>query len=183
MEYDDVMVDLETFGSGQNACVVQIGACYFDRLTGGIGATFKTTIDAGSAVASGAQIDADTIYWWLSQSKEAINSITANPKAGIELAFSQLNLFLKDSKYIWSHATFDFVIIMETLRRLKIKPLFHYRNARDIRTLIDISGIDIKRDPHPRVGVHHDGLDDAIYQAQYCAAAVKHLFRLAGSST
>lgn len=170
----DVMLDFETFGNGNNACVVQIGACYFDRVTGEIGAKFKCNVDAQSATESGAKIDASTVYWWLSQSKEAVYSVTADPKKSVTDAFLELNNFLKDSKCIWSHATFDFVILSETLKRLGIKPLFSFRAARDIRTLVDLADIDLKELPR-NTGVHHDGLDDAIYQVNYCVVALNLL--------
>jgi hypothetical protein len=171
----DVMVDIETLGNGNRACIVQIGACYFDRKTGEIGKTFKVNIDAATAVASGAEMDASTVYWWLSQSKEAIESITKDPKVPIKQAMEDLNQFFQGAKCIWSHATFDFVIIQGTLRRLGIKPLFQYKSARDIRTLMDLSGI--KKSEAKRVGTHHDGLDDAIFQVAYCVEAMNALIK------
>lgn len=169
----DVMVDIETLGNGKNACVVQIGACYFDRLTGEIGETFKVNIDARSAVKEGAELDADTVYWWLRQSPEAIASITAEPLNEIRKAFFALNLFLQDAKYIWSHATFDFVILTETYKRLDIKPTFRYNAARDIRTLVDLAKISTVATP--REGLHHDGLADALHQVKYCVLAFQKL--------
>lgn len=166
----DVMIDFETLGNGKNACVVQVGACYFNRFTGEIGETFKANIDAGSAIKSGAEMDADTVIWWLSQSKEAIGSILEKPMLDITTAFYTLNEFLKNARAIWSHATFDFVILSETMKRLQIKPLYTFRAARDIRTLLDLSGIDYK--VFPREGIHHDGLADAIHQVKYCTAAL-----------
>lgn len=172
----DVMIDLETFGNGKDACVVQIGACYFDRVTGEIGKKFKVNIDAESAVRSGAVIDASTVYWWLSQDQKAIQSVIADPKVSIELAFKSLNVFLENAETIWSHATFDFVIIMETFKRLEIKPSFSFRSARDIRTLTDLA--EMKKENFPRdTGVHHDALDDAIYQVKYCVPCLNAISR------
>lgn len=170
----DVMIDLETFGNGKNACVVQIGACYFDRVTGEVGETLKYNVDARSAAESGAQLDADTVYWWLSQSKEAVASVTADPKQSIDFVFRQLNGFLDKAQCIWSHATFDFVIVMETFKRLGIKPSFSFRAARDIRTLVDLAKLDTKLFRRT-VGTHHDALDDAIFQVNYCVAALNLL--------
>lgn len=171
----DVMIDFETLGNGKNAAICQIGACFFNRRTGEIGATFKMNIDARSSVESGADLDADTIYWWLSQSPEAIKSITVgSPLENIMLAMNALNVFLAGAKQIWSHATFDFVILQETMKRLKIKPTFKYNAARDIRTLMDLA--DIPKEQWPkREGTHHDGLDDAIYQVSYCVMALQKL--------
>lgn len=172
----DCMLDLETLGNGENKCVVQIGACYFDRTTGEIGKTFKVNVDAKSATDEGFQLDAPTVYWWLSQSQAARESILAEPRIPIRDAFSQLSDFLVDATCIWSHATFDFVTVMETYRKLDIKPQFSYRTARDIRTLIDLLNISI--DKTPRDGVHHDGLSDAIHQVKYCMLAFEKLAQL-----
>lgn len=170
------MIDLETLGNGENKCVVQIGACYFDRTTGTIGETFKVNVDAKSATDAGFQLDASTVYWWLQQSQEARDSITAKPLLPIRDAFHQLDVFLCDAKCIWSHATFDFVTVMETYRKLNITPTFSYRTARDIRTLVDLFNISINKTT--REGVHHDGLADAIHQVKYCMKAFEKLEQL-----
>ncbi len=41
----DCMIDFETLGTGPDAAIIQVGACYFDRVTGEIGATFKRNFD------------------------------------------------------------------------------------------------------------------------------------------
>ncbi len=167
------MIDIETFGNGNRACIVQIGACYFDLESGEIGETFKLNIDARTSVKAGGEIDADTVYWWLSQSREAIDSVIATPQIDIYSAFKDLNVFLGNAKEIWSHATFDFVIISDMYRKLGIKPSFRYTAARDIHTLMSLSGLKVTTTK--REGVHHDGLADAIFQVAYCVEAYKHL--------
>lgn len=168
------MLDFETFGNGKNALVIQIGACFFDRVTGEIGYTFKLNVDAVSAAKSGGEFDASTIYFWLSQSSEAIKSVTDEPRVPIKDAFILLNDFLKQAKAIWSHATFDFVILQETLKRLDIKPSFRYSVARDIRTLQDLSkGVYAKS--FKREGTHHDALEDCKFQVKYCVAALNSI--------
>lgn len=171
----NVMLDFETFGNGKNACVVQVGACFFNKGTGEIGKTFLQNVDAKSAVRSGADMDAEPIYWWLKQSKEAIESVTKPPLMDIRDVFSELNDFLEDVDNIWSHATFDFVILQETLKRLNIKPKFSYRSARDIRTLNYLSKVSTKEPMFVRQGIHHSALDDCIFQVTYCVHAMKML--------
>ena len=169
----DVMIDIETFGNGNRACIVQVGGCYFDRYTGEIGETFKMNIDATSSVKAGCEIDADTIYWWLGRSEEAIRSITETPRIDVSGAMVAFNHFLKDAGNVWSHATFDFVIVTNTFKLLGIKPSFHYRAARDIRTLVNLAGTDtykIKRE-----GTHHDALADCLHQVNYCVEAFNRL--------
>jgi hypothetical protein len=168
-----VMLDLETFGNGKNACIVQIGACYFNKKTGEIGEMFKMNVNAASSVDEGSKMDADTVYWWLKQSKEAIESITADPKLPLYQAMTALNLFLADADEIWSHATFDYVIIMETLKMLGMKPRFPYRAARDIRTLTALAKTKVSS--VAREGVHHDALADCLHQVKYCVECFKIL--------
>ncbi len=169
----DVMLDFETLGNGKNALVCQVGACYFDRVTGEIGATFKMNIDARTAQKSGGEFDADTVYWWLSQSREAIDSFTKGELVPIEKAMNDLNDFFEPCKAIWSHATFDFVVLTETLKRLGIKPKFRYKVARDLRTAVDLGKITISK--VTREGVHHDALDDCKHQVKYLVEALNRL--------
>ena len=173
MNIHDVMIDLETLGNGDHAAICQIGACYFDRYTGEIGNTFKINVNAASAAKHGGQLDASTVYWWLSQSQEARDSILADPKLDIVDAMNKLNAFLAGAHRIWSHATFDFVIISNTFRKLGIKPLFSYRAARDIRTLVDLANVTVTKTE--RTGTHHDGLADALHQVKYCVKAINKL--------
>lgn len=169
----DVMLDLETLGNGTNKCIVQIGACYFDRETGIIGDTLKINVDAESHVRHGGELDAKTVYWWLSQSHEAIDSIIAQPRMDIVQAFDQLNIFLSKAKAVWSHATFDFVTIQDTFKQLNIKPLFHYRVARDLRTVVDLAKVTV--DKQLREGTHHDALEDCKFQVKYCVASLNKI--------
>ena len=164
-----VMIDFEALGNGKHACVVQMGACYFGAMHELPDVrTFKLNVNAEDAMRNGAEMDASTVYWWLSQSPEAIKSILAEPRVPEVEAFTQLNDFLAPADEIWSHATYDFVILTEALKRLAIKPKFSFRTARDIRTLHALSGFD--RKSIKREGTHHDALDDAVYQARYVIA-------------
>lgn len=166
------MIDLETFGTGTNACVVQIGACYFDE-QGNIGKSLKMNVDGIDSQKNGGVIDASTIYWWLEQSEEARKGISNkifNNSYAEKYAWECLNSFLSEAKEIWSHATFDFVIMTEAFKRLQLKPTFHYRAARDIRTLLSVTNYQKKLQ---RVGVHHDALDDCKFQVAYCTDAMR----------
>lgn len=168
----DVMIDLETLGTGKDAAIIQIGAAYFDRLTGEVGDTFKRNINLVSAVKEGGEIDASTVLWWLSQSKDAQNSIL---EEGVPVghALVALNTFLKGAKASWSHASFDMPILISAMNRVDITPTLHYRATRDIRTLVDLSGVTIDWDS--RKGTHHDALDDCLFQIKYCVEAFKLL--------
>jgi hypothetical protein len=149
---------------------VQIGACYFDRKTGEIGETFLIDIDADSSARAGFKFDASTVFWWLQQSDETRRSVFGSElsRTDVREAINEFNSFSKKAKAIWSHATFDFVIIMNHFDRLNIKPNFHYRAARDLRTLTDLANLQREDfEKYKRVGVHHNALDDCIYQVKY----------------
>lgn len=167
------MLDFETLGNGKDKCVCQIGMVYFDTQTGELGKQYKANIDAATHIAKGAKIDAATVYWWLKQSQAARDSITEAPLRDVTEVFLEVNEFLKDAKYIWSHATFDFVTLTDTLKQLEIKPIFSYKAGLDIRTLVFLSGIQF--DSHIREGTHHDALHDAIFQVKYCTDAISKL--------
>ena len=169
----DVMIDLETFGGSPDACIVQIGAVWFDRLTGELGKKFKKNIDANK----NGRIEASTVYWWLTQSENARQSVCSEPRDLKSIALYDLNQFLEGCENIWSHATFDFVILMQSFKEVNIKPNFSFRQARDIRTLLDLSRVnwDEVDKLFPRKGTHHDALDDAIFQAAYCSYALQHI--------
>ncbi len=173
MSFKDVMLDLETLGNGKNKAICQIGACYFDRESGEIGETFKVNVDAATHVEYGAELDSKTVYWWLSQSREAQDSILAEPRLHILNAFQQLNGFLSGAKAIWSHATFDFVAIQETFKQLKLTTSFHYRTARDLRTVVDLGKVTVNK--QIREGTHHDALEDCKFQVKYCVAAFRKI--------
>jgi len=161
-----VMIDFETLGNGKNACIAQVGACYFG---GALQLPVKLNFDTEDCVKHGAELDASTVYWWLAQSTEARNSILEQPRVLEYEGLLILNDYLREADEIWSHATFDFVILMEALKRRGIKPSFSYRVARDIRTLNALCPT-FDQKSIVREGTHHDALDDAMYQAEYVMA-------------
>lgn len=170
---NDVMIDFETLGNGKNKCLCQIGAVYFDRISGELGTEFKANIDARTHTKYGGQLDADTVYWWLKQSDNARVSIMTEPLQDIKEVMTNLNIFLSTAKRIWSHATFDFVTLQETLKQLEIKPLFKYSSGLDLRTLTYLGKV--KVDNVKREGTHHDALDDCKHQVKYAVASLNSI--------
>lgn len=171
-KFKDVMLDLETMGTSHIAPIIQIGACYFDRETGELGRRFKSNIKLSSAMEAGMVPDADTIAWWMQQSEEARSSVMSNGLV-LHTVLSRLNDFLEGGEQLWSHATFDAVILTNAMKLCGMWPKISFRGMRDIRTLVDLAGIDIYE--MPRVGTHHDALDDCYYQVGYCVECFKVL--------
>lgn len=81
------------------------------------------------------------------------------------------NFFTQES-IIWSHATFDFVIVQNYLKTLNLTTM-HYRSARDLRTLVDLSGINL--DNYDWSRKTHNALDDCKFQIKYTVDALNML--------
>lgn len=166
-----VMLDIECLGnSPETACIVQIGAAYFNPHTGDISHAFSVNVSPINQ--KGAVLEGSTVMWWLDQSKEAQNAVFKNEQESLSLALLKLNDFLEGVDCIWSHATYDFVIIVEAFKREQIKPKFSYKNGMDIRTLKYLSGLEISQ---TREGVHHNALDDVKFQIKYVVEMLRKL--------
>lgn len=164
------MIDFETLSTDDSPCVVQIGACYFNPDTGEIGRKYSSVIDPIDAQNNGAKIDASTVLWWLKQDKLIQNQVFVQGESE-KSAFIGLQVFLKDSKRIWSKpSTFDWRILDQTFKRLGLAVLDH-RSSRDMRTIMDLyTGHLPKFNGTPHVALH-----DSIHQAECVSAAFKQI--------
>lgn len=166
----DVSIGLETFGTGQDAYVLSIGAAKFDIHTGEIldGLHIKTVCDPNKY-----RLDIDTIFWWMNQGNVARSNIISGNRLPIIEALTELSSFIDRKDYVWGNgATFDISILEHAYETEIGKIPWKFWNARDMRTLIDIAeakGFDKKS--IKRNGIHHSALDDAVYQAQVMANA------------
>lgn len=178
---NDIMIDLETLSTRNDAAILSIGACFFDLQSGDIGGTFHRHISIDDSELRG-HISADTVKWWLTQSDDA-RAMIANNKNGKKLAgalfdFREFVPSKKDMK-LWSNgATFDLVIIRNALDRHGITAPWQYWQERDTRTIVDtaerITGINAAKSIEFD-GIKHDALSDAIHQAKYVSKAFELL--------
>ena len=168
---NDLMIDIETMGTGHNAVMIQLGAVWFDRKTGELGKSFCRSISEADACRLGFKTDPQTKKWWSFQNQDVLKDIQDNEEP-VEVVLKDFVEFLGDTKgvQIWSHATFDFVIVNNYLKTLKLKPMF-YRAARDIRTLVDLADIDLTA-YNWEDGKTHNALDDCRFQVKYCVDAL-----------
>lgn len=170
--YKDLMIDIETLGTTPGSVITQIGGCYFDRATGKLGETFCMNIRIQDSLDKGFIVDGGAIRFWFEQNDEARKSIII----GAEDLLSVLNrfkVFCKDAKAVWSHATFDVPLLGWAFKHVGLGQPFPYRNARDIRTLVDLSKVAYKK--YEKTGVSHNALDDCIHQIRYCTVCFKQL--------
>lgn len=174
---NDLMLDLETMGNEPGSAIVEIGAVYFSR-SGEIGERFQVRISLEDCMREGLTVNASTINWWLTQSEEARRRITECEftrmvPTSLRQALEAFHLFYKPRTLVWSHATFDFVLLQAAYRKLGGLSPMDYRCARDLRTLLDLARIDITK--IPRVGTHHSAIDDCMFQVECCERAFTEL--------
>ena len=167
-----VMMDIETYGTAPNSCVVIIGAYCFDTKKPLEGKHFYERIKPESAVRAGLMMDQDTVDWWSKQTPEARAEMDRATVEGGELVdvlghFSDWYKALlqeNDLKKIpvWGNgATFDNVLVACAYRVLDKKLPWNYRADRCYRTLSALW----PNVPFERVGVYHNALDDCKSQA------------------
>ncbi len=168
----DIMLDLETMGSGPNAAIVSIGAVEFNLETGHLGESFYQVITLSTSVQYGGVMDADTVLWWLRQDDEARQAI-ARPGVHITVALVEftkwLNSYNRDVNNVkmWGNgAAFDNVILASAYRNNMLPQPWKHWNDRCYRT-VKSQHRDVKL---VRTGTHHNALDDAISQAQHLIA-------------
>jgi exodeoxyribonuclease VIII len=176
------MIDLETLGLTPDGVIVSIGAVQFDLVTGKIGDTFYINVSAESCQQYGLKINASTVEWWLSQDQAAVNAWLQGTSESLPEALKLFNqwvsgVFSPKKPTVWSNgATFDIVLMRNAYTVTGLKCPWHFRNERDVRTLVGLAKLGRAKPPTSgRTGTHHNALDDAQYQAAYCHEAYKFI--------
>lgn len=166
----NIMLDLETMGTGVDAPIISIGACYFDPGTGDIGDVFHEQID----MSTNGTIEASTVIWWMQQDDDARSKFYDNANAEhIDDVLKAFSDFVNPSAAVWGNGiAFDNSKIINAYESRGLVAPWRFWNDRDVRTMVALGqaiGIDPKRD-FPFEGVKHDALADAIHQAKYVSA-------------
>lgn len=176
MIYDNLMIDTETLGNAPDSAVIQLAACKFEPFAGGkITSTFSSYIKAIDG-----SVNIETILWWMQQpySKDIaskIDKIGHSSEKSISNFVSWFNdtatrqripyalQEVSDNTPVWAHGSdFDLPIVRNMAAKHGVKLPWKYSMVRDTRTLYAIKG----KPTIAREGIHHDALDDCIYQAK-----------------
>lgn len=169
----NIMIDLETLSLQPNAVVLSLGAVLFDEHQ--IIDTFYAM--CGAKHQTTRHIDIDVVGWWAKQSLDADFDELINSTNNPNLISMDFVLWVNKYKFIkdvvvWGNGSdFDNVIINNFLAEQGAR-CFSYYNFRCFRTtkkLLPLTNDEIPK----RHGVHHNALDDAIYQAQYLQVICK----------
>jgi exodeoxyribonuclease VIII len=165
------MLDLETFGNGNDAVIASIGAVKFNETE--ILDEFHVGVDPASCQALGLKMDASTIIWWLHPDRtEAREQLLALERVDLASALVGFNDWIGEPLPIWGNgSTFDNVILRSAYRAAGIEypaPFWLDRCYRTVKALAP--GIQLVRE-----GTHHDACDDARCQAKHLQAIAAHL--------
>lgn len=165
--FKHLMVDLETLSTGSMAVICSIAAIPFDPYTGKTGEAYKCKINIQSCLDRGLRVDAETIYWWFAQSKEAQASLCSDlwelPAVLANLS-SFIALELEQNYKIWAKGpSFDLSKLADAYRACKINIPWHHSNERCVRTELD--GYEtLVKDQVPFEGERHCAEADARHQ-------------------
>lgn len=164
------MIDLETIDTNPTAGILSIGIVAFNPDTGEVGPSLYRRLGYDQALQFGTQ-SASTIEWWQKQS-EAARTEAFTGQHDATIAAFEVSEFIATTAGVWGNgATFDITITEHWLNATGVGVPYRYGMARDCRTVEELAKrIGISRKQFTRAGVHHNALDDAIYQAQYISA-------------
>lgn len=174
MTYDRIMIDLETMGGPPDGAIVAIGACFFNMEKLEIGPSFYQAVHLQTAVNIGMKIEADTVMWWLRQTKEAQLGLFRNritiERALIEFAaFVEQHSRAQDVHTYGNGASFDLTILSTAYKLANIERPWRFGRERCFRTIRN-QYPSVVYDTDQRPGTHHNAADDAEYQARHLFA-------------
>lgn len=161
----NVMIDIETLGTGSDCAILSIGAVEFDE--NGLGKEFHVHIDLESCTEAGLVIEPRTVMWWLDQSDAARKAITRGKRVPLIKALVGLKeAFNWEKTKVWCNgANFDFPILTHAYRALGGDAPWQYWNCMDYRTIKNIVPTDVLKASLEQAGTAHDALSDAKAQA------------------
>lgn len=173
MDQQDIMVDIETLDTRPSAAIVSIGACRIDWDNGVVTDNFYQAIRVSSNYAVGRSVSHDTMRWWDKQSEQARKVLTDPDAMDLDIALISFARYLgqfglrraASTVRLWGNGSdFDNVIIADAYSSLGLDAPWKFYNNRCFRTVKDLYSDVIQ--PPVREGVHHNALDDAVYQAK-----------------
>lgn len=171
----NIMLDLETFGVGNEAAPISIGAVAFDKDT--ILDRFHVGITPESCEQRKLTISASTIGWWLDdERRDAWHAWQALEKVDLWLALDGFSAWCAPSAYteiiMWGNgSTFDNIILRSAYAACGMEYPAKFWNDRCYRTVKGLAP-EVKLQ---RVGVHHSAVDDAESQARHLQELWRHL--------
>lgn len=167
----NIMIDLETMSLAPNAAIISIGAIAFDA--NHISNSFYTTIDLADCQKLGLDINAETVLWWLSQSKAAQDSLVSSTNVPLLKALTQLTTWVASYEgpalQVWSNGYKDLQWLESAYAVCEIERPWQYWQERDFRTIKAV----LPYVSIPDESIAHHAMYDARWQARYLMEVVK----------
>lgn len=166
--FEHLMVDIETMGTDHNAAIMSIAAVEFN-FDGETGQSFYQTVSLQSCLDIGLKMDADTIYWWLTQPEPARMAIASPVPLPIDVVLQDFVAWIGKREYqVWGNSPqFDLVILENAFKKCNLELPWKFYNERDVRTLVSLAPA-IKALQIQLLGTAHDALKDCYAQIKYC---------------
>ncbi|HCM1914623.1 TPA: 3'-5' exoribonuclease [Salmonella enterica subsp. salamae serovar 28:r:e,n,z15] len=180
---NNVMIDIETTGTGHHSAIVSADAAVFNVLTGEVFAEeyikFRWKEDCEIC---GGKIDAATVEWWLKKSAEArVELITCDDQLPPDDALMRLFEFIQKycdegSVYVWAKSpSFDLSLIKDAAERCCIPEdmiPWKFWNERDVRTIEALAAQFNFLLPYGKADVPHHALQDVRGQIRNVSAVM-----------
>lgn len=175
----DIMVDLETLGTGEDATIFQIAGMSFDITTG---ETFdKINLIGDISKFDMLNVDGSTLKWWLNTDKELLTNLLHKGTLSEDEMIEHFYIWLQNQSetgdmkdvYLWGNGIlFDNAKLQKKMNdHYKIKYPIFFRNDRDVRTLVELacmkSGLtekELKDSVASENETKHDAMDDIKFQ-------------------
>jgi len=176
-----IAIDLETLSTSPAAVILSIGAVAVCETTG---QTLQFYRECSVASQPARKQDASTLKWWSTQSEAARKTYDfahSDQAQSLLETLNHLTLWIGQlgethEVFVWGNGSdFDIGILNHACKEISDFVPWNFRNVRDMRTLYDITkrfGMVIEV---PRVGTHHNALDDAQFQANIVIESLRQL--------
>lgn len=166
----NIMLDIETVSSECTSAVIQISMVKFNWDSEKINEAMEMNLELDEQIQKGLHISSSTLSWWSKTNPELFNKILTTYPVRVAQALNAIIEFVSPDDYVWCHATFDIPILTNLFRVYNKKVPWKYARVRDIRTLVDLSGLDLGQYDWNKEKTH-DSMDDCVFQIKYCKDA------------
>ena len=166
----DVMIDLETVGTGPDACILTIAAQTFDpNALGYLPKDYYARVDIDSQ--PNREVDDATVEWWATQPQEAQDEAFGEEgRISLKQALEELSKLCFHCNLTWANGTtFDMVILENAYKQEQLPIPWQFWNVRDARTVYSLYP-DL---PKPKAS--HHALEDCKRQIDLLQQTLQHL--------
>ena len=188
--FGDIMVDLETLGTRQDAIVLEISAVEFNCHTGEIGEVFDAKLDIDEQVQYRRSLNCETLQWWFKQDEEARKNIFDEDvdiiRFNIPWELAEFSNFVErcnnkcnsdsDRRVVklWGNGSLFYLGILQNMYETclpNMKLPWKFWAVNDVRTIVDLNP-DVKKNCKFD-GTPHCAVDDCKHEIKYLVETLK----------